>query len=258
MSNTTRGEYLHYYVTGERPTKEVLAIYGIAINIPDEILYSLSEDNRVVALPLSKDIIISNYAGHGVPLGDHVGEEVPEAIRQGQVTDLASVFTHIYHSRPVSKFDPVLKKGQTHVAVQYKAGPAKVLVLKRKTVNNVNYVELSSKDAETKLIPLPKLGVDERTYWHVGAAEYRTKVATSYSRAAGSIHNAYTLRSELPEGLDLGDPEIELIFKLDTLNVDVKAAVCSIVLMDSRTGTPLTNEHGSAYQLLSLAVLPLA
>lgn len=253
MSDATRGIYKHFYVSGERPTIAELKLYGIAINIPDSMLYTLNELGQPVALPLSKDLVVTRYLGYKVPLTGFVPDDVPDHVKEGKVKNLAEIFTHIYYSRPEPTADSVLRKGEHYQSMMHTAPLDTVFALKRYIVGGRPKAELVDEHGSSTVVNMPSDWDDGRNNVLMTSADYRTRIVSQYGRATNSLDKARVYAHRLP--VDLDDSDVELVFHAQSVNPDVRMMLLKVLMISRRTNLALTNSLGYQHKPLAITVI---
>lgn len=255
MSDLTRGIYQHISVPGVTPTVKQLKLYGLAINLPDRIMYSLNVADEVIPLPLSLELDIANYAGYGVPLEGVIPDSVPEHIRLGNVRSLADIFIHIFYSRPEAESDAILSKGDLIDTLSVKVPKeANTVALRRITVNEVKVVELTFNTGEVFTLPVSAIVHDERHVLSIGAVP-GTRITQSFSRKDGTLLMARPVLAALPGDLEYNDPTLELVVEFSPVNDEVIVQGFKLNMFHYRYGNPVLNTLGTRHNPIELSVV---
>lgn len=253
MITPTRGVYKHLNKAGEKPTSAELLLYGIAINLTDQVMYTLNVINEVVALPLSLELEIGNYEGYGVALEGNIPNAIPTHIKTGNVRTLSDIFTHIYYSLPIAESATILSEGNRYASYAVDIAPAAhTFAVRRIVENGVKLLELSDNTGKITKLPASDDVFDERVNLSVKSSSLRTRMNRIFSVTDGTLQSARPIVGTLPDHIQLDDPTLDIIFTAAPYSSAVKTLSFNISLMHHRYGTPILNEAGKGYSPIEL------
>lgn len=255
MSSIEKGKYLHLTTPGQVPSAEVLKLYGLAINLPDRIMYSLSEINTVVPLPLSRDMNVADYAGYGVPLEGILPPTLPEHIATGMVRSLSDIFIHLFYLRPGAASDVILSQGVVvnPLTIEVPKGASKMAV-RRVMVGDIKTLEISVNTGEVVNLPIPDEVFEERHVFSAIAGA-GTRVRQYYSRMDGTLTQAASLLKEIPGKINKADAKLDFVVEFTPVNARVVVQGFKLGLHHYRYGTPILLPDDRRHPPLELTVV---
>lgn len=247
-SRSTRGVYPHLLETGQAPTKADLLKYGVAINLPDRIMYTLNEVYEPVALPLNLDLRIANYVGYGVPLKGKIPKDVEEHVKLGNVRNVADILTHIFYSRPISNEVTIFSSGTMyHPIVIDLTASARTFSISRVIRDGANYLEVTDNSGAKSYHTAPEAVFDPTVDLAIRPSDNRTVFVAAFSQADRNLQSGKALLNELADTVKLSDNTLDAIVRLRPSSNSVASLGIKIGLVHHRYGTPILNTYGRPY-----------